>query len=272
MKHIIAGLSPREYEDRTQDYALSMASVFGSHVTGLIYALEPHVPSGFYGNFTADLIQRFRTDAVELANLTGGKFVKAARAVNVRHEIHTLSGTVEQATSDFVARVRTADVAILTQHHTAELGRVGDVFAEATLFQSGRPTIFVPKDHRTGFSASRILIAWDDSIHAARAVAAAMPFFAGSEIRVLTVSEPNKKQEFHGKELVRTLSMHGVNATLAQSKGEDVPETIVDEAETYRASLVVMGAYGHSRVRQFLLGGVTRLMFSRMPTPVLMVH
>ena len=119
----------------------------------------------------------------------------------------------------------------------------------------------------------RVLIAWDGSIHATRAVAAAMPLLVpGATIEVFSIEETAKGTEFRGSALVRHLRRHGLDAVLAERRERDLPEAIVREIETFRANLVVMGGYGHSRIREFVFGGVTRIMLSRMPAPVLMAH
>ena len=131
----------------------------------------------------------------------------------------------------------------------------------------------MPKDHEQSYSANRVLIAWDGSIHAARAVAAAMPLFDGDcEIRVLTISEGFKGSDLHGNELVKHLRRHGLNADLFERDHADIPESIIEEARLCRASLVVMGGYGHSRLHEFVFGGATRQMLSNMSVPVLMAH
>jgi len=160
----------------------------------------------------------------------------------------------------------------MTQHRVGEAGRFGDVLFEAALFQSGRPIILVPRRYDGRFRLDRVLIAWDGSVHAARAVAAAMPLLAETEIHVFTAKEASKGSNFYGEDLVKHLQRHGLAASLGERSGQDVQETIIREVEGYRASLVVMGGYGHSRFRDFVFGGVTRFMLTRMPVPVLMAH
>ena len=169
-------------------------------------------------------------------------------------------------------RLRTADVGVLTQHKSDDPERFGHLFVEGALFRSGRPVIIVPRGHTGRFSTKRVLIAWDGSIHATRAVAGAMPLLEGAEINVFTVEEASKGREFRGSALVDHLRRHGLAAAIAQRNEPDIPAAIIKEAEVSRASLVVMGGYGHSRFREFVFGGVTRLMLSEMPAPVLMAH
>jgi nucleotide-binding universal stress UspA family protein len=273
VKDILVGLAPRDQEDPACDLALSMGAQFSAHVTGIAYALEPHAPFSIFPQFTADLIERHRSEAKKEVDGARARFVEAATRADVRHQALAGQGTVQQATLDFSLRLRTADIAVLTQHQPDDLERVGDLFAEAALFQSGRPMIVVPRNYIGGFSAGRVVIAWDGSVHAARAVAAAMPLMSSaSEIEVCIVQEASKGDNLRGNELVTHLRRHGLNAGLAERNDADIPQAIVREAEAFRAALVVMGGYGHSRFREFVFGGVTRLMLSKTPVPVLMAH
>jgi nucleotide-binding universal stress UspA family protein len=117
------------------------------------------------------------------------------------------------------------------------------------------------------------LIAWDGSVHASRAVAGAMPLLkGGTKIEVFTVEEESKGPDFRGSALVTHLRRHSLDAYIAQQDEADIPAAIIKQAELFRASLVVMGGYGHSRFREFVFGGATMLMLQKMPVPVLMAH
>jgi nucleotide-binding universal stress UspA family protein len=273
VKDIVVGLALRDPDDKGRDYSLSMGAALDAQVTALAYALEPSVPSGIYPEFTADLMQRYRAEAKAEAEGARARFLQAAERAGVRHDCQVAHATVQQATADFALRLRTADVAVLAQHRSDDLERVGDLFAEAALFRSGRPMIVVPKDYRHEYSAARVLIAWDASVHATRAVAAALPFLStASEIEVLTIREANKGEDLRGAALVKYLQLHDLNAELTVRDDPDIPKAIVRQAEVFRASLTVMGGYGHSRFREFVFGGATRYILRALQNPVLMVH
>lgn len=95
---------------------------------------------------------------------------------------------------------------------------------------------------------------------------------AGANIEVFTAEEASKGGDLRGGALVDHLRRHGLDAGIAQRNDRDIPAAILKEAELFRASLVVMGGYGHSRFREFVFGGATRLMLSKMAVPVLMAH
>lgn len=273
IKDVVVALAVRDEDDPARDYALSMASSLGSHVAAIAYAFTPEVGFSMYPEFVGNLAQQAQDEAKTAVTLACQRFAEAAQTAAVQHSIDHCSASVQLARSDLAARLRTADLGIFTQHKSGDPERLGDVFVETALFQSGRPIIVAPRAYRERFSLERVLIAWDSSIHAARAVAGAMPLLMpGANIEVFTVHESAKGQDFHGGALVQHLRRHGLDAHLAERHEADAAEAILREADSFRATLVVMGAYGHSRFREFVFGGATRLMFNQMRVPVLMSH
>jgi len=273
IKDILVGLVTQDEADPARDFALAMAAHYRAHVTAIAYALTPDVPFSIYPGFVSSLAEQFRAKADQAVEARRDEFVNAARNTGVEHTFEKESGSMQFAASNFTSRLRTADLGILTQHKTGELERWGDVLLEAALFRSGRPLIIVPRGFQPSFSVRRVLIAWDASIHATRAVAAAAALMpTGATIEVFTVEEPSKGTKFRGNALVQHLRRHGLDAGLAERRERDVPEAILREVEFFRASLIVMGGYGSSRFREFLFGGATQLMLRKMPVPVLMAH
>jgi nucleotide-binding universal stress UspA family protein len=270
IKDILVALAPRADLDPARDYALGMASAHRAHVTAAAYPIIPDVPKGLYPQFVSGLVKQCQDEADAAVKAARATFENAAANAGVSHGFHGFCSSVRAATTDFATRLRTADIAVLTQH-ADEIERVGDLFIEEALLRSGRPIIVVPRGNSAAFSTERVLIAWDGSIHATRAVAGAMSLLERASIKVFTVEEA-PKGDFRGSALVDHLRRHGLDAHLAQRNEADAANTIVGEAESFRATLVVMGGYGHSRLREFVFGGATRAMLRNMPAPVLMAH
>jgi nucleotide-binding universal stress UspA family protein len=271
IKDILVALAPRDEADPARDYALAMASAHRAHVTAAAYPIMPEIPGTLYPDLVASVFTDVKQEAETAVKAAQERFEQAARAAAVSHNCHGFSSFVYAATTDFAARLRTTDIGILTQH-ADDPARYGEMFVEAALFRSGRPVMIVPKGHAGGFSTERVLIAWDGSVHATRAVAGSMPLLDGSDIKVFTVEEASKGHDFRGRALVDHLRRHGLLADLAQRNEPDIAAAIIKEAELFRASLVVMGGYGHSRFREFVFGGATGAVLSEMPAPVLMAH
>ena len=147
--------------------------------------------------------------------------------------------------------------------------------AEAVVFGSGRPTILLPERSAVG-TINHIAIAWDGSRVAARAVADARFLLEHAErVSILTVLDEKPLQDKHaGERLVEALRRHGLKAEAAHVKAEDCPiaETLQRSAIDRGCKLLVMGGYGHSRVRDFVLGGATEGVLNDLLLPVLLSH
>jgi nucleotide-binding universal stress UspA family protein len=272
VKDILVALAPRDEADPAREYALSVARVYGAHLTAAAYPVVPQIPGTLYPDFAAAFAKKVQDEAEASVKVARERFGKAAQKAGVNYSFHGFSSSIYAITTDFAERLRTSDIGILTQHKADDPERVGDVFIEGALFRSGRPIVIVPRGHGGRFSLERVLIAWDGSIHATRAVAGAMPLLERATIEVFTVEEASKGHDFRGNALVEHLRRHGFDATLADRHDPDIAEAIIREAGLFRASLVVMGGYGHSRFRELVFGGATRAMLGKMPVPVLMAH
>jgi nucleotide-binding universal stress UspA family protein len=143
---------------------------------------------------------------------------------------------------------------------------------------AGRPVLFVPYAGRFPDAGRRVLVAWDGGREAARAVSDALPFLARAETVEVSVFDPERSPRTHGEQpgadIALFLSRHGVKVTVHRQSGAgyDVGAQILSRAADAAADLIVMGGYGHARVRELVLGGVTRTILESMTVPVLMSH
>ncbi len=148
---------------------------------------------------------------------------------------------------------------------------------EAVIFGAGRPVLVLPQYPRSRpFRAGRIAVAWDFSRAAARAVSDAIPLLeAASRVRVVTVlNEKHFDRKHSAEELSKNLSRHGIDVVLDRVDAKSRPIDAVLEAyvSAHEVDLLVMGAYGHSRLREFVLGGATRSLLMKPPLPILFSH
>jgi nucleotide-binding universal stress UspA family protein len=147
---------------------------------------------------------------------------------------------------------------------------------EGALFGSGRPLIVVPHTHNQGLKLDRIIICWDGSRPAARAIADSLPFLQrGKSIDIVVVTgERDKSGEITGTNMRRHLARHGITVEIKHITrgGAGVQNAILAHASETGADFMVLGGYGHSRLREFILGGVTRSILRSMTVPVLMSH
>jgi len=272
IKNILVGLAPRGSDDPGRDFAISMGKAFKAHVAGRIYAVEPEIGVGAFGGLPAELLQTYRANLTKEAEAAAQRFDQAAAQAKIQSGRFVQTATLAAATTAFARLARTYDVCVLTQSHDG-IYHVGDVFIEAALFHSGRPVLVVPKKGRAKFLADRVLIAWDGSLHAARAVGASMPILAlAKKIDILTIGENSKDPETHAPDLARHLQRHGFDVAHKRRNADDVAKAILKEAEKTSASLLIMGAYEHSRLREFVFGGATRFMLAHATLPAVMMH
>ena len=173
----------------------------------------------------------------------------------------------------------------LDHRRVAEHGRVTDVtviergngsmpasLLNAALLQTGRPLLLVPP-RSAPVLAGTVAIAWKDTPEAAHAVAAAMPFLRRAR-RVIVLCVDEGGQDGSGARLVHALGWHGMDAAVEHlAKGAGPPaDTLLDAAARLGATLLVMGGYGHSRLREFVFGGFTERILRGAGLPVLMAH
>lgn len=197
-----------------------------------------------------------------------------------------LSITVEWRAPDWAtaanvqAEAHLADLIILGQHDPADEAAYAEQnFVESIVLQCGRPVLVVPYAGWFPSVGKNIMVAWNGSRESARAINDALPLLQRAEaIDVFACSQPNVSSEppiCPPRYAVDWLSRHGVTAqlrTCALDNGDDAGQMLLSEAANRNADLIVMGAYGHSRMRELVLGGVTRTLLKSMTVPVLMSH
>ena len=145
------------------------------------------------------------------------------------------------------------------------------------IFGSGRPTLVLPETPRSRpFELSTVVVAWDFSRAAARAVSDALPVLErAKKVRVVTVSNEKTLDTKHStEELGKNLARHGIDVVLdrVDAGGRRIGEVLESFALSHKADVLVMGAYGHARWREFILGGATKSLLSKPPLPILLSH
>ena len=261
--------------DPASDYAISLAESFQAHVLGLAFAYEPIIPGAVMGGIPPEFIESQRAETNKKANAAIARFETAAKLAGVSRESRTLSASVSGA-SDMLGRLgRRFDLVVVGQPDR-ELGTPDDVIDEAALFESGRPVVFVPFIHKGGVKLDRVMVCWDGSRAATRAIADSLPFLKkAKQVEIVMVaSKASKGDEIAGVDLGQHLARHGLTVDVKRitSPDIDVASTILSHAADSGADMIVMGGYGHSRLREFILGGVTKTILETMTVPVLMSH
>jgi nucleotide-binding universal stress UspA family protein len=245
-------------------------------VAGIAFIYEPIIPVmiDMYG-IPPDVIESQRVENERAARAAVARLDEASRSAGIAAEAHMLDAAVATAPGVFARLARRFDLSILGQPEP-EQPALDRLIVEAALFDSGRPMLVVPYIQRNGLKLDRILLCWDGSRSAARAAADALPFLRRAKlVEVVTVaSEPAKSDEMPGADIAQHLARHGVKVELKRivTAETDVASTILSHAADSSADFLVMGGYGHSRLREFVLGGMTREILASMTVPTLMSH
>ena len=258
------------------DIACNLAAAFDAHLVGLFALAEFLVPFALGGNAGAVIEEegRWRDEAARSAKSDFD--AAAARAGVAKTEWRRSDRAVLGA-----ARVsaRYADLVVIGQadpDHVDE-ARMPAVFAEDLVLSAGRPVLVVPYAGRFPSVGSRVLVAWNAGREAARAVTDALPLLRRAKSVEVVAFEPRRSGADHGAEpgadIALFLARHGVKVSAARQQADiDIGSQILSRAADTDADLIVMGAYGHSRAREVVLGGATRSLLEAMTVPVLMAH
>ena len=275
IKDLIVNLTAGPTADVAGPYAISIAEMFEAHVGAVAFSLEPVVPATLMGSFPAALIEEQRAELEKAAADALARFNSAAKRAGVSFESRTVSTSLAGAADAFGAMARRFDLSIIAQ---AEPDRAApeELIIEGALFGSGRPVVVVPYIQKSAAKFDRVMVCWDASRSAARAVGDALPFLKKAKAIevVIVASERPKSDEVPGADIGHHLARHGLNVAVKRivATETDVANTLLSHAADSSADFIVMGGYGHSRLREFVLGGVTRGIIESMTAPVLMSH
>ena len=275
IKDILVSLCLDESGDTAGDYAMSVAELYGAHLSGLALAYFPVIsvtmPMEALG---ADLIVAEHAKNKKVAAMAVGRFEISLRAGGLRGEARLLDAGIAEASNRFGELARCFDLSVVGQAKPSDLE--GGMIVEGALFGSGRPVIVVPYIQRKGIKLDRVVVCWDGSRAAARATGDAMPFLTrAKKVDVVTIgAAPAKSEDVPGADIAQHLARHGRNVEVQRLvvAGIDTTSAILSYVADAGADLIVMGGYGHSRLREFVLGGVTRDILGSMTVPVLMSH
>jgi nucleotide-binding universal stress UspA family protein len=271
MKDLMVLLEPGREDDAAGAYAISLAAQCNAHLTGASIAYE--IPPGSFGVLPSSVIDTMRERDDREAGEIESRFVSNASAAGIRAETVRAPAMPDLAQAVFGDLCRHFDCTILNQHDT-ETGRRTDMMIEAALFRSGRAAIVVPTIQKGPAKLDRILLAWDGSEAATRALASALPLLKLSRsVQVVAIPRERGGVDLPGFNITRHLARHDVSAELKVLPSPiDAANTLLSHAADHSADLLVMGGYGHSRLRESLFGGTTREILATMTLPVLMAH
>lgn len=257
------------------DLALALAVQHEAHLTGLHVMTWPRLPRFAQAELPPSFLDLQRQQLDERAGEAEDAFQARARRHGVRAEWRVAEGDLTETVK---LHARYADLTVIGQGLDLENapGELADLPANLVL-GVGRPLLVIPRYGSFDTLGQRVLIAWNGSREATRAVNDAIPLLArAARVTVLSVDPDDnaRRPRVPSADIALHLARHGIAAEAASTRGVDlgVGDLLLSRAADLGADLIVMGAYGHSRVREMVLGGATRHLLQHMTVPVLMSH
>ncbi len=260
--------------DRT-DATLKFAKRQGAEVNALHLSVRQEIPGYVAAEITSDVLSIREEAIAKEAAAAEQAFRAAAENAGSKARFGHMTGSPGDLADATIAAGRLSDLLILGQPDEEAGGWLGPWLLESVLMDCGRPVLIIPYIGTHQTVGKRVLIAWDGGREAARAVGDAMPLLTKAD-RVTVVSvnrEPDSQRPGTGA-VAEHLRRHGINADNQDAKIDDLAPSdyMLNKASDDGADLLVMGAYAHSRIRELVLGGMTRRILKNMTVPIFMSH
>lgn len=278
-KTILVNLNDLERNEALLASAAELARDFDAYLQG-VYVIPAVEIYGGIGFMDAPMIfegnrELFREAEKSVRQL----FATAAKNAGIRSNIEVIDSTSPDITGHVINHARRADIVIVNQppdksgHFVA-----GREFIERILLSTGRPTLLLPRNGRTTLAADLVVVGWNDRREATRAVFDAIPLLKRAKKVEIVWVDPEMEYPHPGStpgaELAESLDRHGINTAIEalSTGGGEAGEALMTKVADSGAELLVMGAYGHSRLSELILGGATRSVLREMKCPVLFSH
>ena len=277
-KTILVALNNVMRTDALMSVALNMASKHDAHVIGLyvipavrVYpTMSPHVVPGLDDACRVFFSQK--SESVEKA------FNEALAKSGVRGEWRGIDSASVDIADAVIEHGYQVDLIVASQQSNDVANGIEDDFCDRLVMESGRPVLLVPISGEFAAVGETVVVGWNATREAVRAVFDSLPVLKMAKtVKLLWInpmSEGSESGDLPGAEMAATLARHDINvaAEALPSEQAGAGEALITQAKELGADLVVIGAYGHSRMREFVFGGVTRTMLQAMTLPVLMTH
>ncbi len=271
-KNILVHMDTKKNTGPLLDAACQIVDDPNLHITGVY--VKPPVLTGLYAEagVTSKIIELQEAESEERANEAKALFDKAIDSYGLHSDWHCLDGYVDEAVNKLS---KYADLVVIGQNGSMDNHKSSHSIETSIVMSSARPVLIVPYIGFTRKPGNKVLVAWDGSKESTRAVNDALPLLQQAHhVEVMAVVDKADSDEVPTADICLYLARHGVKAEAAKvvSDGLNTSDLILNRVSDRGADLLVMGAYGHSRIREMVLGGATYNMMRNMTVPVLMSH
>ncbi len=274
-KDVLAHLDGTEEDEIRLRYAEAIAAIFGARLAGIFTNGLPDIAS--YGSppgamASMELEQRLREDGEAAHRRLADRFGQ----LSVANELRKIEETPVELRRAVTTEARCADLFVASCPRGAGLGKWAPLIEEV-LFDGGHGLILLPEQFKSREAIDTVIIGWVNTREAARAIAEALPLLhLATSTRIVCVEEPaaSPRRMMGLADIAAHLDRQRVRVSFngAFSAQRDAATIILEEAHRFSADLIVTGGYGHSRLRESILGGVTRHLINQSDIPLLMAH
>ncbi|WP_159593955.1 universal stress protein [Chelativorans xinjiangense] len=270
----VAGLA---YDESALQKAVMLCEQAHAHLSVLVVALAAPPPVGEYAATVSDAWMQERQADLEQLRASAEAVSRYLAQTALSTDVASEYAEVVWADDAIGRRGRYADITVAWPDLPAG-DTLRDKAIEGALFSSSKPLLLVPEDWQATLSPKRIVVAWDTRLEASRAVRESLDMLQGADEVRLVLVDPVEGESGHGSEpgadAAAFLARHGAKVTVDRlpSQGHAIAKVLGRHAMDCAADLMVMGAYGHSRMRERIFGGVTKSMLKEPPLPILMAR
>lgn len=257
--------------------AAALADHLSGHVDALCLGVDRTQTGYYYAGANAMIIQEAMVRAQEEATELQGHATEALTHLGAPFSTDIAIAPIADLGRHVARHARFSDLVVLGKPYGESIGAEAEPVLEAALFEGRTPVLVVPENSEPITQPKTILVAWNESIEAMTAIRKSLPFLTKADtVRIVVIDPPQHGPERSdpGGLLAQMLSRHGVQCEIdVLSKTMPRVSDILNRHTTDTAAdMIVMGAYGHSRFRQAILGGATRNMLEKATVPVFMAH
>lgn len=274
-KTILAYLPSPDHVTRLKPMIETVARGEDAHVVGFHAMPAIRMYSGAEVPIPAEIYERQREVFREQADKTEAAFTAAFKSSGLNTDWKCKDSFEPDVGYALVEVACTADLVVMEQDEPDPLDFGWDLGSTVVL-DSGRPVLLKPQAVDVSGAPKSVVIAWNGSREAARAAFDALPFLTRADsVKILSVNPPDSQRQGRfapGEDLAVALARHGIEARVHVAEGRSASAELVKQVSSLGADLLVMGCYGHSRLREAVIGGATRQVLSAMKVPVLMSH
>ena len=277
LKTILISMNDIDRADQLVNLAAGMGEKFGAHITGLyvIPAVQVYPAGGM--QLTTQVCDGHRKYFLDHAEALKRKFQGAMNKAGIKSEWRLIESASSLIADGVIEHGRQSDLVVIPQTRSDTTSGIEVGFTEQVVMDCGRPVLVVPSFGDFADVGKNVLVAWNGTRESARAAFDAMALMKQADtvnIAWVNPQEEDLDMDLPGAEMATTMSRHGFKVTAEAIPVGDlsVGDALLSHASDVGADLLVMGAYGHSRMREFIFGGATRTILESMTIPVLMSH